>query len=1072
MRMAMFWGLAMAAALGFGDAASAAGDGRDLLTSGQWTTIASDGVTIEARREGAALRIDFDFSRGAGYGGAYLDLPIDLPENYAFNLTVRGEGPANNLELKLVDPENLNVWWVNRRGFEWPGQPTRLTNRRRHFQFAWGPSGGKPLEKLGRVELIVAANEGGRGTVWIDDFRYEPLPAERPYTGTPRVSASSGSGGAGALDALLSARGGAWSADAGDASPWLMIDFEQPRDLGGLVVTPLNREGPTPPPAAPSFVVEISADGAKWERVRGVASPGPLPLFLMLPDVQTRYLRVAFARDAAQSPGVSRLQVLDAPLGASPNAFWRARAAEAPRGIFPRTLLNEQSYWTVVGQPDDTAEALINEEGQIEVDRRGFSLEPFILHGGKLLTWADATHEQSLHEGWMPIPTVLRRHEGLELRVAALAEGTPGASALRVAYSVRNTGEHRAAGHLAVAVRPIQVLPPWQDLNLTGGWTPIRSIRADASGLLVDQGKDRKRIEATGQPGVMLSAYDAGDPVALLGRFPQSPLPAATAVECAERSASGVIHWAFDLAPGESMTQGLRVPFHTAAPMAPEAGDPAVDFARSVAAAAEQWSQLVNRVTFRLPPAAKPFHDTLRATQAYILINHDGDGFQPGSRTYNRSWMRDGSMTSAAMLELGHFELVKKFVDWYAPYQFPSGKVPCVVDARGADPVPEHDSHGQLIWLIANAHRYTQDDAIVRRHFEKVRKAVAYIQSLRAERLTDEFSASGPARQEPGKPPVPALAFRALVPESISHEGYSAKPMHSYWDTFFILRGLIDAAYLAEVAGEPGLASEWRALADDFRQSLVDSIRLVQQAHGIDYLPGCVELGDFDSTSSTILLWPVEQADRFPRSWVEATFERYWREFQTRRNSTTWEAYTPYELRHVGALVRLGRKDRAWEALDWYFAHQRPAGWRHWAEVVWREPNMPRMIGDMPHTWCGSDFLNAARAMFVYEHRDARRLVLLAGLPDVWLTDPSGVAFEGLRTEFGALSAEVKPAEGDRLVVRLEGAARPPGGFELRSPLSRPIRAATVNNCAVEPIEGGAALRLPGELPLRVELTY
>ena len=32
-----------------------------------------------------------------------LDLPIELPENYEFALNVRGEGPANNLELKLVD---------------------------------------------------------------------------------------------------------------------------------------------------------------------------------------------------------------------------------------------------------------------------------------------------------------------------------------------------------------------------------------------------------------------------------------------------------------------------------------------------------------------------------------------------------------------------------------------------------------------------------------------------------------------------------------------------------------------------------------------------------------------------------------------------------------------------------------------------------------------------------------------------------------------------------------------------------------------------------------------------------
>jgi hypothetical protein len=295
--------------------------------------------------------------------------------------------------------------------------------------------------------------------------------------------------------------------------------------------------------------------------------------------------------------------------------------------------------------------------------------------------------------------------------------------------------------------------------------------------------------------------------------------------------------------------------------------------------------------------------------------------------------------------------------------------------------------------------------------------------------------------------------------------------MHSFWDTLFILRGLEDSVYLAEVVRENDLAQRWRRLTDDFRKSILSSIRLVHQAHGIDYLPGCVELGDFDSTSSTILLWPVEETDRFPRAWIDATFERYWREFTTRRDQSPqqWRAYTPYELRHVGTFVRVGRKDRAWEVLNWMMSHQRPAGWRHWAEVVHREPATPRMIGDMPHTWCGSDFLNAARAMFVYEDHGQQRLILFAGLPDAWFNDPGGVAFHNLQTEHGALSATVTPDRRDRLRIRIEGPARPPGGFELCSPMSRPIRSATVDGqpAAVD----GNRIHV-GTIPANVEFNY
>lgn len=1039
---------------------------RSLLDdSAKWEALFSDGVTAKVAREGKSLRIDFDFTQGAGYGGAVLDWPIDLPANYQFTMNVRGEGPANNLEFKLVDPSKLNVWWVNRRGFEWPTTPTRLVNQKRHFQFAWGPSGGAEMKQLGRLEIIIAANEGGKGTVWIDDLSFTELPPAKPYKGKPTITATSGDSAK--LDEILSGNG-EWRASTNDREPKLTIDFAEPREIGGVFVSGIGG----PPMASLAFDAEISDDGATWKNVRSVTTSSILPAELAIPDLQTRYLRLAFKPSGA-APSIKSIKFLEPADTATPNAFWKMRAARAARGLYPRNLLNEQSYWTVIGQSDDAREALINEEGMIELDRRGFSIEPFILRDGKLLTWADGKHQQSLRDGWIPIPSVVRTHDGIELSVTAIAAGEKGSSTLHAAYTIRNTSTQPTRGKLVLAVRPLQVLPPWQDLNITGGWTPVRSIRRNGDALVVnDSTRDEKHIVAEGY-ALSAQPFDGGDVVELLATGTSLPVFAEANAQqdtlvCPQRSASAAMLSDFDLAPGASTTRVISAAFDgERAPMTRPLS--AADFETLSQKVAADWARQINTVTFRLPPSAKQFHDTLRSTQAYILINHDTNGFQPGSRTYNRSWMRDGSMTSAAMLELGHDDLVKKFIDWYAPYQFPSGKVPCVVDARGADPVPEHDSHGQLIWLIANAHRYTRDSDLVHRHFDRVKKAVEYIESLRAERMTEEFGETAPPRQEPNKPPVPAIAFRGLVPESISHEGYSAKPMHSFWDTLFVLRGLRDSVYLAQVMNEPALAARWQKLTDEFRDSIISSIRIAHKAHGIDYLPGCVELGDFDSTSSTILLWPVEETANFPREWVEATFERYWSEFTKRENSTTWDAYTPYELRHVNALVRMGRKDRAWHVLNWYFAHQRPAGWRHWAEVVWREPTTPKMIGDMPHTWVGSDFLNAARTMFVYEDHHDQKLILLGGVPDEWFTDPAGVGFENLRTEFGPISVDAR-GSGNKVTLRLTGTATPPGGFEIRSPLSKKIVRASMDGNALEMTAANSVVIK--SLPATIEIEY
>jgi hypothetical protein len=112
--------------------------------------------------------------------------------------------------------------------------------------------------------------------------------------------------------------------------------------------------------------------------------------------------------------------------------------------------------------------------------------------------------------------------------------------------------------------------------------------------------------------------------------------------------------------------------------------------------------------------------------------------------------------------------------------------------------------------------------------------------------------------------------------------------------------------------------------------------------HRIDFIPGAADLGDFDATSTTIAVAPVGELGRMPETVaraLERTFDRYWDEFVARRDGTKpWENYTPYELRTVGTMVRLGNRERAHALLDWFFRDQRPAAWYQWAEVVWHDP--------------------------------------------------------------------------------------------------------------------------------------
>ncbi len=400
-------------------------------------------------------------------------------------------------------------------------------------------------------------------------------------------------------------------------------------------------------------------------------------------------------------------------------------------------------------------------------------------------------------------------------------------------------------------------------------------------------------------------------------------------------------------------------------------------------------------------------------------------------------------MMAAALLRLGHADEVRDYLRWYAPFAFSDGRVPCCVDHRGADPVPENDSDGELLFLAAEYLRFTGDQATVADVWPHLEAAVADLDTLRRQRRSGAY-------RTPEK-----LAFFGLLPESISHEGYSAKPMHSYWDDFWALEGLADATWLATALDHADEAARWSAIHDEFEHDLLASIARVREAKGLAYIPGCAELGDFDATSTTVALWPAGVDADLPRAAVEATFERYWREAEARfTGKARWDAYTPYEWRSVGALVRLGWRERAVQLARWLMADRMPVAWNQWPEVVHHDRTKAAFLGDLPHAWVGSDFIRSFLDMLAYERPSDGALVLGAGVPAEWLAG-DGIAVRDLRTRYGRLSFTMR-READTVQVHIAGGMTPPpGGFVVRPPLPEGVLRATVNGSPVPISEGG-----------------
>jgi hypothetical protein len=176
-------------------------------------------------------------------------------------------------------------------------------------------------------------------------------------------------------------------------------------------------------------------------------------------------------------------------------------------------------------------------------------------------------------------------------------------------------------------------------------------------------------------------------------------------------------------------------------------------------------------------------------------------------------------------------------------------------------------------------------------------------------------------------------------------------------------------------------------------------------------------------------------------------------------------------MRNVGALVRLGQRDRALELLDFFLGTRRPVGWNQWSEITWRDPTAPRFIGDMPHTWVGAGYVTSVRALLAYEREADAALVLAAGVPAAWVTTPPGVTVKRLPTYYGPVSYTLRAETPDTVRLRLGGDVTVPAGkIVVRSPLSRPLAGVTVNGHPVDSFSPDEAVI--AETPAEVVLRY
>ncbi|MCK5225590.1 MAG: discoidin domain-containing protein [Planctomycetes bacterium] len=885
----------------------------------------------------------------------------------------------------------------------------------------------------------------GLSYVWFDDISVE----------CPVITASS------VLSDTLAAKNvmkdGLWHSKHSD-NQWLNINFRETKKITGVFID-WDKD------YAEDYEVLISDDGEKWNSVYKARKDRQGTDKIYLNETFAKFMKIACGKsNSGSGVGIKNIEITGTTGLITLEKYYEIVAEQSP-AYYPRWLSKKQAYWNTIGVEGDDNEVIICEDGTIEPHKRGFSIIPFMYLDGKLITRENAKVTQSLEKDYLPIPSVKWNYNDVEMNVKLFVHGKRSESIAYVQYKVENKTKNNASGKLFLTIRPLQIFPPWQS---DGGFSHINKIEYSNNVINIDNNitmhrkkeltVNKFKIFPLVKPDVVGSIAGSaylklpfkvpslqglqGDITAFIEK---GIVPKETNIEDAKGFASSALGYDFELKPGQSKEFFVAIPLHDKMPsLNAEMGKDAIKtgFEKNLKKTIAYWESKVSGVEIDIPE--QDIVNTLKSYVAYNLITKDGPALQPGARSYEKSWIRDGGMAATALLKMGVDSEIREFIDWFTTFQYENGLIPPIIDTKAEDPLweekpphnlIEYDCQGEYVYTVFEYYKFTGDKKFLKGKLVNVKKALEYLEYLRSQTLTPEFKDGSAEKRK----------YYGILPPSRSHEGYGCE--YSYWDDFWGLKGWKDGRDIFTILGEDELAKWADKEYNDFKKCFYDSIRATKEFFKVDYIPASASLGDFDPTSTAVAIMYCDelvnlQTPEF-KPWLKFTFSKYYKDLSSRFKPNAKYCFTPYELRTTPALFYMGEKDKGLDLLRFMLKCRRPLKWNQLAEVVNSDYRFAGYFGDMPHTWVGAEYINSVRSLFVYETGD--KLILGHGVDEKWLERKEGISVKNMATYYGDISYATKK-DGDTIRVKISGKAKPPKGFVFKSPfLNKKIKTVKIN---------------------------
>ena len=674
------------------------------------------------------------------------------------------------------------------------------------------------------------------------------------------------------------------------------------------------------------------------------------------------------------------------------------QAATHPNWPMPSWSKNEPYSWTMTGNTNTSEEALVSSDGSVAPWAKAPRAEIWIYNPDeKRLSYADPNNIVfSLSNSSIPIP--IWEWESDDLTVSNTLFGDNNNAAIRWKVKLTNSGNKHAAFTMLLSVRP---------LATNTDSAPICNLRLQRN----------RRMWVNNEPFLVSSITAKHTGVSLLENTMYAaldgtvPSPNVTSTTYNNDLASV---WAYPV----NLEPGQATEFHFAFPDSPGSDFPTIETSidQHISEAVVHWNQAAGKVSLVLPDQS--VQNGLNASIGYLLLSLDPDGPHPGPLAHDAVWVRDSAYTGLALLQFGHADSVLTTVNSNFKSQDTDGRIPPIRGKNAPWKDDEWDSQGQAIFLASEYYRYTSNKTQIREWYPHIRLAATYISTLIS------------SNTNLGK------GTKGLLPPSKSAEDLGPADWHHYWDDFWAIAGLEQAAFIATELDQHNDAIWMISEANDLRNALLDSVKVVMGPNPA-YIPGSVEkvTGSAMARGTVAALWPTEiisrDTDLITRSFD--TYHKLWIEPDNGGFRHLGGQFWPYgglELAH--AYLRINRTDVMHQILSWTLQNQTLPGTFAWAEQV--DPVSGSFTGgDMPHAWAAASYATLVREMLISERNNA--IELLKGAPDWWLTDGREIIINNAPSHYGTLNLHTyndvvvtETGWSGTLTLKLSGAS-PPNGY-------------------------------------------